>query len=48
MDSKKWKLTDHWELGYDYECPDCGYRFFIKSKWLKKPKKCPNCEVELR
>lgn len=44
---KKWKLTDHWELGYDFSCPSCGYTFFIKQKYGEKPKECPKCKEKL-
>jgi len=51
MDSKpkkwKWILTDAWELGYDFTCPNCQYTFFTKYKYGDKPKECPKCKEEM-
>ena len=40
----EWILTDTWELGYDFTCSNCGYTFFMCSKYHSKPKVCPNCK----
>ena len=47
MESKKWILTDTWELGYDFSCLSCGYTFFTNQKYGKKPKECPKCKEKL-
>ena len=47
MDLKKWKLTDYWELGYDFSCPNCNYTFFTNQKDCKKPKECPKCKEKM-
>ena len=49
MDSKKktWILTDCWELGYDFSCPSCGYTFFMRQKFGKKPEECPKCKEQM-
>ena len=49
MDSKKktWILTDCWELRYDFSCPSCGYTFFMRQKYGKKPTECPKCKEKM-
>ena len=44
---KKWKLTDCWELGYDFSCPNCNYTFFTNEKNCKKPKEYPKCKEKM-
>ena len=48
MDSKKqWMLTDTWELGYDFTCPNCDYTFFTNQKHGPKPEECPKCKEKM-
>lgn len=44
---KSWILTDAWELGYDFSCPSCGYTFFMRQKFGKKPEECPKCKEQM-
>lgn len=38
-----WKLTDAWEMGYEYECSNCGVHVDVRSKDKGLPPECPRC-----
>lgn len=38
-----WKLTDHAEWGYEYECQVCGQHVVTMIKGEYLPDKCPHC-----
>lgn len=43
----EWKWVDSWELGYEYECPNCGCHIDTKRKGEGLPKWCPICKSEM-
>ena len=45
--TNKWKCTDHWELGYDFSCPNCNYTILTRVYNVKKPNECPRCKIYL-
>lgn len=42
-----WKLTDVYEMGYEYECPVCGRHIDVRRKDKDLPEKCPYCETKM-
>ena len=38
-----WKLVDVWEMGYEYECPNCGNHIDVRFKLKDLPSECHNC-----
>ena len=44
----KWKVTDHWELGYDLTCPNCQYTIIVRDPNDKNiPEECPKCKEKM-
>lgn len=39
----RWKLTDAYEIGYEYECPDCKRHIGTRFKDKDLPGECPYC-----
>ena len=44
----KWKLTDAYEMGYEYECPHCKRHIDVKYKGKDLPSECPYCKKEVK
>jgi hypothetical protein len=43
----EWKLVDAWELGYEYECSNCGCHIDTKRKGEALPGVCPLCDSDM-
>lgn len=42
-----WKLTDAYEMGYEYECPFCQKHIDVHTKGKDLPTECPYCGKEV-
>ena len=42
-----WKLTDAYEMGYEYECPHCHRHIDTKYKGIGLPDECPYCNQKV-
>ena len=43
----EWKFVDAWELGYEYECSNCGCHIDTKRKGEALPGVCPLCDSDM-
>ena len=43
-----WKLTDAYEMGYEYECPYCKKRIDVRRKGVDLPEACPYCKTNMK
>lgn len=43
-----WKLTDTYEMGYEYECPKCGKHIDVRQRGTSLPEECPYCKANMK
>ena len=43
----RWKLTDAYEMGYEYKCPVCGQHIDVPFKGRDLPDECLYCGSEM-